>query len=499
MDLSRYFPKKPAIQAGVDIGSGVLKIALLQLLPNRIRLLSYKCQDLSHFKEEDEKKDAFILQQVEDFIKAHGLFTKSIHLNLPITNAVYTKTIKLPRMPANEIPKAAKWQIKDEAALNIKETEFAWQYAFPQTRPLKPRIDIVCVAVKKDFLNRYIELFRRSNIALSEITFSPFSINSTLPVDEEWSVILDIGYKQSVFSMHSRGKILFLRTIHLGASNFKEGAEATEQNRQRPYLEHLSDEIVRSVKYCELEFAKKAINRIYLTGGGAKLETLQVSLGKVSGLDIKIARFPRNMQVDESIRKGFEVNRDSLQILPAVGAAMTSASKIDVLPLEARTEKLLLAERISFRLIGLTTMLILILSVFAIRLNLNITKKRLSNARAELAFLKEGEALKIEIDEYNRIINKINQEYIPPHWPLKFVSNLLPENMVLNFFVFNNRDKHVNMRGAIYTRGDSAEEVITDFIRKIKKLELFKDIRLVSIERTSGDSFNFNIVCDLFS
>ena len=169
MDLSKYFSKKPTLQVGVDIGSGALKIALLQLSHDRIKLLSYRCEDLSRFKEE-EQRNGFVLQQIKDFIKAHALPSRSIHLILPITNAVFTKTIKLPHMPPREIPNAAKWQIKDEIPVNIEETEFGWQYAFPQTKPLKPQLDIICAAVRKDFLNKYVELFKRSNIPLSEIT-----------------------------------------------------------------------------------------------------------------------------------------------------------------------------------------------------------------------------------------------------------------------------------------------------------------------------------------
>jgi len=98
MDLFKYFTKKPSLQVGVDIGSGALKLALLQISPNRIVLLAYKCEDISRFKDEEEKNN-FILQQTVNFIKAYGLFKKSVHLNLSLTDEVYTKTVKLPHMP----------------------------------------------------------------------------------------------------------------------------------------------------------------------------------------------------------------------------------------------------------------------------------------------------------------------------------------------------------------------------------------------------------------
>ncbi len=492
MDLSKYFSKRPFLQVGVDIGLGTLKIALLQISPERTRLLSYKCEDISHFKE-GEERNGFILQQVEDFIKAHGLFSKDIHLNLPITNAIYTKTIKLPRMPVREIPKATKWQIKDEIPVDIEEMEFAWRYAIPQIKPSKPHINIICVAVKKDFLNRYVELFRRVNISLSEITISPFSINAILPVEDIPVAILDIGYRQSIFSMHFKGKLLFLRTIHVGADNFK----SAQQDQLKANVEHLCDEIVRSTKYCELEFTKQAINRIYLTGGGAKLETLSAQLQEVSGLDIKILRFPRNIQVDENIRKGLEASRDSLRILPAVGAAVSSVSKIDILPIEVRTAKLLLAQKISFRLIGLTIMLILLLSSFAVRFQVNIVKNRLSNAKAELTFLSEAEILKKEIDGYNKVIDKMKREHVPPEWALKFIGSIIPENMVLDSFIFSNKDRYANLTGTIYIKSGSAEKAITEFTRNLKQIEIFEDARIVSIERVTSGYSRFDIVCDL--
>lgn len=494
MELSKYFSKKPNLQVGVDIGQGVLKIALLEFLAGQTRLLSYKCVDISRFKpDEDDEKNGFILQQTEDFIKTHGLLKKSIHLNLPITNAVFAKAVRLPNMPVGEISNAAKWQIKDEVQVDIKETEFAWQFASPQTKPTKPHTDIICVAAKRDFLDKYIQLFKSANISLSEITFSPFSINAILSADEGTIAVLDIGYRQSIFSFHSGNRVLFLRTIHVGADNITK----PQQENSKVDIEHMCDELVRSIKYCELEFTKQAINTIYLTGGGAKMESLYTQLKEISGLDMKILRFPRDIYVDENIRKDFQTNRDSFQIMPAVGAAVSFDLKINVLPAEARTEKILLAQRISFRLLGLTVMLILILSSFAIRLQVNILKKNLSNAEAELAFLKQAEVLKSDINEYKNMIDYIKKGYIPPEFGLKFISKTMPENMALNTFVFNNENKTVNLIGIIYIRSGAAEEAITEFIRNLKQIKLFEDAKIISIEKASGDNSTFNIVCNI--
>ena len=492
MNLSKYIFKKPSLQISVDIGFGVLKIASLQIAPGETTLVSYKCEDLSQFKEETDR-DAFILQQVDDFLKAHGVSNKNIHLNLPLTNAIYTKVIKLPIMPAREIPNAAKWQIKDELSFSIDESQFAWLYASPKSKPPKPKVDIVCVVAKKEFVNKYVELFKRSDISLSEITLSPFSINAILPVTDEWIAILDIGYKQSVFSMHSKGKLLFLRTIHVGADSVTQ----SQQEQLKANVEHLSDEIVRSIKYCEFEFSKQAINSIYLTGGGAKIETLQTGLKEVSGLDIKILRFPRNIRIDGNIRKDFEAKRDSLQLVPVSGAAITSIEKINILPLEARVAKLLLAEKISFRLVGLAVALILLLSFFTVKLNVNITGKRLNNAKAEIKLLSEAEALKLEINEYTEVIEKLKAGHILPGWGLKFIANTIPENMVLTSFVFNNKDNFINLVGVLYIKGPSEEGVINEFIHELKKIELFRDVQLLSVERATSTSLNFNIVCNI--
>src|SRR3989338_1592447 len=226
MNIPLYKSQKSLLWLGVDIGSAALKIALLQRLLSQTRLLSYKCLDISSLK--DDEKDGIITQQVEDFIKSNGLTQRAIHLNLPITNAVYTKTIKLPLMPTKEIPSAAKWQIKDDLPVKVDEMEFAWQYATAPAKPSKPKIDIICVAAKKDFLNKFVQLFKRSNISLSEITFSPFSISAVLPAEEEWVPVLDIGFKQSVFSMHSKGRVLFVRLIHVGTDNFNQQPGAME-------------------------------------------------------------------------------------------------------------------------------------------------------------------------------------------------------------------------------------------------------------------------------
>ncbi|MBN1406044.1 MAG: pilus assembly protein PilM [Candidatus Omnitrophica bacterium] len=493
MPLYKYFTNKSGLEIGVDIGFGALKIAIVQVSGKEYKLLAYKCEDLSSVKEDD--KDKAIVKTTQEFIKTYGLFKKSIHLNISLANSVFTKTLKLPSMPEREIPNAAKWQIKDEVSASLDDLEFTWQYLFGPEKAKKPRVDIICVLAKKKFLSRYVEIFKSANIELSEITLSPFSLNSILPKEEEWVIVLDVGNKQSVLSFHSKGRLLFLRTIHVGAESF---TAQQSQEQVKLNVEHLSDEAVRSIKYCELEFAKQALNHIYITGGGARIEVLPAALKESSNLDVKILRFPRNIQIDEKIRKDYETERASLQILPAIGAAIPSQSKINILPMEARAAKMLLWEKVSLRLIGITAALILLSSFFTAQLKINVLKYRLNNINTETNFLKEAQALKAEIDDYGKIINYIKANCVPSEWPLKFIASSMSEDMVLSSFTFNNKDKGVSASGVVYARPGSVDKILTDFIRRLKQIEIFKDVKMISMEKSSsGEAFTFTISCKL--
>ena len=474
----------------------MLKIVLLKFLTNHEILLSYESYDVSNIKTQDEK-NLYILDKVVRFFKKHSHLKKDIHLNLPITNSVFTKTVKLPQMPKREILNAAKLHLKNEVPCKISELVFAWDYIYPQGMHSRAGADIICVAVKKDFVLGFVKLLRKANILVSGITFSPFNISNIMSADDGWRIVLDVGYKQSVFSFHSKGKVLFLRTIHVGAQHFQSREIFNNNSEQKAYIEHLGDEIVRSLKYCEIEFTKTTLNSVYITGGGAKIINLIERLKEATGLDIKVLRFPRNMQIDHELRSDFEKTRASLQILPAVGAALKPAENLDVLPIEAKAERLISAQKISFRLAGLTLLLVLLLSYFAVKLDVGIYEKKLQNAKSELIMLKEAEVFKTQIDAQKSTIQQIKKNNIPPEWTLKYISSIIPSNAELTIFSLDAENRTVDLRGFVYAKGVSAEDAVTEFVHNLKQIPVFSDAQLVSLEKTADGPFVFVIECAL--
>jgi len=132
-----------------------------------------------------------------------------------------------------------------------------------------------------------------------------------------------------------------------------------------------------------------------------------------------------------------------------------------------------------------------------LQLKAGIMKKQVENVKKDLSYMQDAEVIKNEIAGYKTALNYVKEAHVPPQWTIKFVSSLMPENMVLDTLIFNNKDRFLTLSGFIHVRSGSPESVITEFTKKLKQVELFKNTQLVSVEIYSNSVYRFNVLCEL--
>lgn len=252
----------------------------------------------------------------------------------------------------------------------------------------------------------------------------------------------------------------------------------------RAPLERLASEIERCLDYYREETSGGKLDSLLLFGGGASLKGLKDFLVESLGMEVAIGNAFEGIKVDVKLlsMQGDFANRLEL----AVGAALTGAAGINLLPIEKRQEVKRSFQRAFIQSAVITVILAAVFVYTGMKIQLGNLHKRIAVGKVELGSLKPQleEALK------QNAVNRILSEEL--YWEdiFKEISNIIPPAIYLS--ELNMQDKNFTMKGIIISQ-ESAP--LTGFMQALEK-GLFRNVNLVNIrEMAQGEGMEFEISC----
>jgi len=132
-------------------------------------------------------------------------------------------------------------------------------------------------------------------------------------------------------------------------------------------------------------------------------------------------------------------------------------------------------------------------SWFVISFQARDYKKRLKIARLHLQNVEEVKILKQEVDLRDNFIAEIHSGKVPSGGLLKLIGSVVPENIILNEFDFDQLSHTMQLNGVVLAGGDPAEKVLTEFMQALEGSKFIQEANLVnSKEEQGGNSFEID-------
>lgn len=222
---------------GVDIGNSSIKLVELAAVGGRARLVTYGYTELetnlSHSTSpEEQQKTADVIKRVYDEAKVSSRKTVAALPNF----SVFSSIISLPEMSKKELGQAINWEAKKFVPLPIEDMVLDW-------RPLEKNNDketsdddsndgtkgvdrlkksqkyqkILITAAPKDLVERYVGVFKNSNLDLLAMETESFALERSLVgKDPAVIMIVDLGAFSSDISIAENGIPILSRSIDVG-------------------------------------------------------------------------------------------------------------------------------------------------------------------------------------------------------------------------------------------------------------------------------------------
>lgn len=283
------------------------------------------------------------LRKLFDF---RGFTTKRVAVGAS-GSAIITRKISVPRMSADELSHQLYWEAEQYLPFNINEVnlDFAILGNSPKVEGEAPKMDVLLVAAKKDYIESLSNLIYEAGLEPEVIDNNAFALGNTFEFNYShlmesapqgaMSIIIDFGAGGTKLSAVEGDKTTFARELRqsgigctqLLSENLGIAFEQAEklkilqpdheaaQGLILEYNQSLVEEIGRTVDFCVGQSYNASVQGIYVCGGASR------TLGLVEQLGQKMPAPVQPLNPIQSISgSGRRMNTQAIRELAYLGA-----------------------------------------------------------------------------------------------------------------------------------------------------------------------------------
>ncbi|MDP3791435.1 MAG: type IV pilus assembly protein PilM [Candidatus Omnitrophota bacterium] len=527
MDLKNLFKKDYVV--GIDIGSYSVKIAQFAVREGGLYLLKAELKDVGISKDSESYEKDLILA-LHYLIRGVDLKKSKVIININCS-CTAIKKITFPYMPKSELREGIMLASKNYFPFQIDKSALDFEIVGDVVDKGIRKYEVMVGVCPSDTINKYLSLVQKAGIrpasfVLSSHSLHKLALNLSRNV-EGVQCYVDIGSLQTELVICKDGLLAFSRKIPVCGNDFTRAltsavvtdkgkiqlsAEEAEKIKKdvgmpgesdsrvidnkipaaqvlamlRTHAEHLVNEIDRCFNFYHEESGSGRINSVTIFGGGASLSGLTKFLSQGLGMEVKLGDALEGLKTDAKTVI-HDMEKVSHRMDLAIGAALTQARGLNILPSEIKDQMQRTVKRGTIAAIITAVIIASILTFVGTRIKIGNFDKRISAAKLQLT------SLQPEIKKAGgmRLAEMVLKN--EPYWEDVFreLGSIIPGEAVI---------KHVRMQGDhLYMKGiiasSDGQQMLSDFVIELED-GLFSDVKLVESRNLPDKSgIEFEIAC----
>ncbi len=320
MGLLSFLNKREAL-VSIDVGSTGIRLIELDLRHGRPKVVNFGFAQLSGdiFAGNSISKSELVAENLTGLLESLAVTDKRAVTAVPAPS-VFTKRVKMAKVPANELRSTIYFEAGNFIPHNIDAVKLDYHVVGEST---KNQLDVILVAVKNEVIDSYTDTLALSGLETAVVDVDYFAVQNIFELAhpelvERTVALVNIGARFCAINIVSNGESLFTGDIAIGGKIFTDAIaevlsispqEAEEVKRQmgKPgkkddsvqaiLNDSVQDIIERNVEYMASELNRQitffwnasgsegAIDCIVVTGGGALIPGLIEDIKEKTGLE----------------------------------------------------------------------------------------------------------------------------------------------------------------------------------------------------------------------
>ncbi len=491
---------------GIDIGSKLVKIALIKEAPIGTRLLSIAIAEIPPQNQAQPEEDPQnrINKAIKNALKQLKINVKNVCtiINAPSVNI---KNLTLPNMPEDELRESVRWEMEQKINFPLDEATTDFLVSGEKISAGAKNLELEVIAAKTEELKNHIQIYTQNQLTVQSINIPAFCLWNAFQKSNQWkeedtTALIDIGAKKTAIYIFNNDTIKFTREILFGGDTITNKI-MQDMNISRPEAEEakieygleensiympsiastvkqLISEIDRSFGYYKAQFHIERIDRLVIYGGTSQL----IDLDKFLSAGLGLLAEPGNPFNGLLFEQRSFTNTEELKsfFATALGAAINSGDvkKINLLPAEFRKDPKLQLRKTLLKVIPA----LIIIGLIFIYTSIVNKEKVLAEKKVAHEEIIESWKTNKDFEKKLKFLNSIKvtqQNFLDI---FNGISEVIPEGVWLDSIDIERSAKKLTLKGAA-----QSNILVIEFARKLESLNLFSNVKPPELVEERGE------------
>jgi type IV pilus assembly protein PilM len=335
---------------GLDIGSNAIKVIQLKQTKRGVQLLNFGIEPVPPQSIVDGSlmNSAAVSESISSLFSKLRIRRKDVAIAIS-GHSVIIKKIAVPKMTTEELDDQIYWEAEHHIPFAKDDVEIDHQILDPEAG--HNQMEVLLVAAKKEVVSDYASLVREANLNPVVVDVASFTLLNTFEVNygitDETVAVLNVGAAISTITIIQGGISTFTRDVTVGGNAFTEeiqkqlnvgyeeaeaykcggtkGDEVIPQEVDHILMQQadvMAGEFQRSFDFYLATTSGGQIDRIFLSGGSARVPALQRSIETRARLPLDVLDPFREILIDEGKFDMEYIQRQAPMACIAVGLAL---------------------------------------------------------------------------------------------------------------------------------------------------------------------------------
>lgn len=336
---------------GVDIGSSAIKVVQLKQTKRGIQLVNFGIDPVppQSIVDGSMMNASAVADSIASIFSQLKIRAKDVAIAIA-GHSVIIKKINVPTMTKEELEEQIHWEAEHHIPFPKDEVEIDHQILDAGTGN---QMEVLLVAAKKEIVTDYADAARQAQLNPCVVDVAAFSLQNCFETSygrpDETVALLNVGSSISTLNIVQGGGSAFTRDVTIGghtiteeiqkqlnigyeeAETYKCGGTTGDEVIPREVEEILTQqaevmagEFQRSFDFYLATTAEGQIDRVYLSGGSAKVPALREAIESRARLPVEMLDPFKSIEIDDSTFDMDYVKEQAPMAAVAVGLALRS-------------------------------------------------------------------------------------------------------------------------------------------------------------------------------
>lgn len=336
---------------GVDIGSSAIKVVQVKTSKRGVQLVNFGIEPVppQSIVDGSMMNASAVADAISSIFSQLKIRSKDVALAIA-GHSVIIKKISVPTMTRDELEEQIHWEAEHHIPFPKDEVELDHQILDPAGGGGN-QMEVLLVAAKKEVVTDYADAARQAQLNPCVVDVGAFALQNCFETNygksDETVALLNVGASISTLNIVHQGESAFTRDVTIGGNAYTEeiqkqlnigyeeaeaykcGGTAGDEVIPREVEEILTQqaevmagEFQRSFDFYLATTAEGQIDRVYLSGGSAKVPALREAIETRARIPVELLDPFKGIDVDESTFDMDYVTEQAPMAAVALGLAL---------------------------------------------------------------------------------------------------------------------------------------------------------------------------------